>query len=62
MRRIYPPLRLPFRIGTTDAGICNAARNVLGLMSHPERCAEPILGNAEGPAVLKSIAASFANV
>lgn len=28
------------------AGICNAARNVLGLMSHPERCAEAILGNA----------------
>lgn len=44
------------------AGICNAARNVLGPMPHPERCAEPIHGNADGLAVFKSIAASFANV
>ncbi len=44
------------------AGICNRGRNVLGLMPHPERCAEPILGNADGLAVFKSIAASFARV
>ena len=44
------------------AGICNAQRNVLGLMPHPERCAESILGNADGLAVFKSIAASFARV
>lgn len=43
------------------AGICNAKRNVLGMMPHPERCAESILGNAEGLLVFKSIAASFAN-
>ena len=42
------------------AGICNRARNVLGMMPHPERCAEPILGNAQGIEVFKSIAASFA--
>ena len=44
------------------AGICNRNRNVLGMMPHPERCAESILGNAQGLAVFKSIAASFANV
>ncbi|HEY0156438.1 MAG TPA: phosphoribosylformylglycinamidine synthase subunit PurQ [Thermoanaerobaculia bacterium] len=44
------------------AGICNRNRNVLGLMPHPERCAENILGNAAGLAVFKSIAASFARV
>ena len=44
------------------AGICNRARNVLGMMPHPERCAEPILGNAAGLAIFKSIAASFARV
>ena len=44
------------------AGICNRARNVLGLMPHPERCAEPILGNADGLAIFRSIAASFARV
>jgi phosphoribosylformylglycinamidine synthase subunit PurQ / glutaminase len=41
------------------AGICNRTRNVLGMMPHPERCAESILGNAQGLAVFKSIAASF---
>jgi phosphoribosylformylglycinamidine synthase len=30
------------------AGICNAEGNVLGLMPHPERCAEEILGNRDG--------------
>ncbi|MGN6185905.1 MAG: phosphoribosylformylglycinamidine synthase subunit PurQ [Thermoanaerobaculia bacterium] len=42
------------------AGICNRERNVLGMMPHPERCAESILGNADGLLVFKSIAASFA--
>lgn len=30
------------------AGISNAAGNVLGLMPHPERCAEAVLGNTDG--------------
>jgi phosphoribosylformylglycinamidine synthase len=30
------------------AGICNEGGNVLGLMPHPERCSEEVLGNAEG--------------
>src|SRR5688572_31401490 len=42
------------------AGICNRGRNVLGLMPHPERCSESILGTEEGLMVFKSIAASFA--
>jgi phosphoribosylformylglycinamidine synthase subunit PurQ / glutaminase len=42
------------------AGICNRGRNVLGMMPHPERCAESILGNAAGLAIFRSIAASFA--
>ncbi len=44
------------------AGICNAGRNVLGMMPHPERCSESILGNADGLAIFKSIAASLARV
>ena len=44
------------------AGICNRGRNVLGMMPHPERCAETILGNADGLAIFQSIAASFARV
>ena len=42
------------------AGICNRERNVLGLMPHPERCSENILGNSDGLVVFKSIAASLA--
>jgi phosphoribosylformylglycinamidine synthase I len=42
------------------AGICNPGRNVLGMMPHPERCAEALLGNADGLAIFQSIAASFA--
>ena len=42
------------------AGICNRERNVLGMMPHPERCSETVLGNADGLGVFRSIAASFA--
>jgi phosphoribosylformylglycinamidine synthase subunit PurQ / glutaminase len=42
------------------AGICNRSRNVLGMMPHPERCAEAILGNADGLGIFQSIAASLA--
>lgn len=38
------------------AGICNRDRNVLGLMPHPERCAESILGNADGLRIFQSVA------
>ncbi len=37
------------------AGICNKNRNVFGLMPHPERAANPILGNSDGLAVFESI-------
>ena len=37
------------------AGICNAGRNVVGLMPHPERACEPVLGSADGAALLRSL-------
>ncbi len=40
------------------AGICNKARNVLGMMPHPERCAEDILGGHDGVYIFKSIIAN----
>jgi phosphoribosylformylglycinamidine synthase len=36
------------------AGISNAQGNVLGLMPHPERCSEEILGNTDGLALFAS--------
>jgi phosphoribosylformylglycinamidine synthase subunit PurQ / glutaminase len=37
------------------AGITNAARNVAGLMPHPERASEPILGSVDGRLILESL-------
>lgn len=37
------------------AGICNAERNVVGLMPHPERAADAILGSEDGRPLLASI-------
>ena len=39
------------------AGIYNAGRNVMGLMPHPERASEAILGNADGRKLFESILA-----
>lgn len=36
------------------AGICNAARNVVALMPHPERASEPILGSDQGRRILEA--------
>ena len=37
------------------AGICNVGRNVFGMMPHPERAADPILGNEDGLVIFESI-------
>jgi phosphoribosylformylglycinamidine synthase I len=37
------------------AGICNETRNVAGLMPHPERASEPLLGSADGRAIFESL-------
>ncbi len=37
------------------AGICNEGRNVFGMMPHPERAADPELGNEDGKAVFEGI-------
>lgn len=41
------------------AGISNPAGNVLGLMPHPERCSEAILGGTDGLLLFESILKSF---
>jgi phosphoribosylformylglycinamidine synthase len=37
------------------AGLCNEARNVVGLMPHPERASESSLGSADGLVILESV-------
>lgn len=43
--------------GATDniAGVCNAGRNVFGMMPHPERAADELLGNTDGKSLFESI-------
>ncbi|MBF0518406.1 MAG: phosphoribosylformylglycinamidine synthase subunit PurQ [Nitrospirae bacterium] len=36
------------------AGITNSAGNVVGMMPHPERCSEEMLGNTDGRAIFES--------
>jgi phosphoribosylformylglycinamidine synthase I len=37
------------------AGIVNRERNVLGMMPHPERAADPLVGGIDGLAILRSL-------
>ena len=37
------------------AGVCNERRNVLGVMPHPERASEELLGSASGLSLFESI-------
>ena len=37
------------------AGICNEARTVFGLMPHPERASEELLGSEDGRLVFESV-------
>ena len=40
------------------AGICNEGRNVVGLMPHPERASDTVLGSADGVVLLQSVLAA----
>ncbi|MDQ6705800.1 MAG: phosphoribosylformylglycinamidine synthase subunit PurQ, partial [Acidobacteriota bacterium] len=40
------------------AGILNSGRNVMGMMPHPERAADPLLGCPDGLFILKSLTAA----
>lgn len=44
------------------AAICNAERNVLGMMPHPERASETILGSNDGRAIFLSLAMSLSQM
>jgi len=42
------------------AGICNADRNIVGLMPHPERACEPALGSVDGLVLFESVVTQLA--
>ena len=37
------------------AGVINESRNVMGMMPHPERCADPLWPNVDGQLIFKSL-------
>jgi phosphoribosylformylglycinamidine synthase len=43
--------------GSVDdiAGVCNEGRNVVGLMPHPERACDELLGSADGAVLVSSL-------
>jgi phosphoribosylformylglycinamidine synthase I len=43
--------------GSVDdiAGVCNEGRNVVGLMPHPERASDELLGSSDGVVLLRSL-------
>ena len=42
------------------AGILNPGRNVLGMMPHPDRAGEPLMGSSDGLVILRSMVSSLA--
>ena len=44
------------------AGICNRGRNVLGLMPHPDRACELLLGSSDGRDIFRSLQTTLAAV
>jgi phosphoribosylformylglycinamidine synthase subunit PurQ / glutaminase len=44
------------------AGICNEGRNVVGLMPHPERACESVLGSADGLVLFESVLAAAGSI
>jgi phosphoribosylformylglycinamidine synthase len=50
------PAANPNGSASNIAGICNGAGNVLGMMPHPERCAEGVLGSADGRLLFDAMA------
>jgi phosphoribosylformylglycinamidine synthase len=75
LRRLEDEGRVVFRYTTKDgrleeaanvngsahaiAGVCNEARNVVGLMPHPERASEPELGSADGRRLFEALIRSL---
>lgn len=69
LKRLEDDGRIAFRYAADDnpngacldiAGIVNQQGNVLGMMPHPERCAETALGGVDGKAIFASLAGGLA--
>ena len=52
----YAPGQNPNGSQDDIAGVCNAERNVMGLMPHPEHAVDPLTGSADGGRLFQSLA------
>ena len=52
----YAPGQNPNGSQDDIAGVCNAERNVMGLMPHPEHAVDPLTGSADGGRLFESLA------
>lgn len=78
LRELNDEDRIPFRYCTEQggvlaqanpngsleniAGVLNKGRNVLGMMPHPERASEAIVGSSDGRKLFESLALAYADV
>ncbi|MGI9485016.1 MAG: phosphoribosylformylglycinamidine synthase subunit PurQ [Geminicoccaceae bacterium] len=67
LQRLQDEDRIAFRYrdnpnGSTDdiAGVLGPGRNVLGLMPHPERAADPVTGGADGAPMFRALMEALA--
>ena len=51
----YAPGQNPNGSVAEIAGVCNEARNVVGLMPHPEHAVDPLTGSADGLSLFESL-------
>jgi phosphoribosylformylglycinamidine synthase subunit PurQ / glutaminase len=65
LRRLHDEDRVVLRYaenpnGSLDdiAGVCSEGRNVVGLMPHPERASDPLLGSDDGLPLMRSLLAA----
>jgi phosphoribosylformylglycinamidine synthase len=55
----FPPEANPNGSLHHIAGVCNSAGNVVGLMPHPERASEALLGTTDGRLLFESVLADL---
>jgi phosphoribosylformylglycinamidine synthase subunit PurQ / glutaminase len=53
----YAPGQNPNGSARDIAGVCNAGKNVMGLMPHPEHATDPLTGSSDGGLLFESIVA-----
>jgi len=58
INEVYNPNGSTYNI----AGICNEHGNVLGMMPHPERCCEQMIGGEDGRVIFDSVLQSILNI